>query len=93
MAFHPRRLPEGFPASGTQSDDFFPPFFVFFWLFFLFYSGVGLGLFPLSGTGALFCFSLCSAPRPWGAEAAPGWGCFVSLANVVFSCTERHSNH
>lgn len=28
-AFHPRRLPEGFPASGTQSDDFFPPFFCF----------------------------------------------------------------
>lgn len=42
-AFHPRRLLEGFPASGTQSDYFFPPFFCFLLvvLFILFGGGVG----------------------------------------------------
>lgn len=76
----------GSPASGTLSDDFPPPFFLFSfgWVFLLlFYSGVGLGLFPLSGTGALSAFPSALLPGP-GEQRLLGGG--VALSHLLTLC-------
>lgn len=76
VAFHPHTLPEGFPPSGTQSDCFFPFLFYFlcFLLVVLFYSWVGLGLFPLSGTlGHFLLFPLLCSLAP-GSRGCSGVG-------------------
>lgn len=74
-----------------------PPFFfsilVIFFSFFFWRWGWVWGLFPNSGTGGLFAFPCAFFSGPGEQRLVMGVFAYVSHANVVFSCTERHSNH
>lgn len=91
----------GFPTL-TYSDCSFssppPPLFFFsilviFFSFFFWRWGWVWGLFPNSGTGGLFAFPCAFFSGPGEQRLVMGVFAYVSHANVVFSCTERHSNH
>lgn len=66
---------------------FFPLIFLFVCfllvVFLKFYSGVGLGLFPLSGTGALSAFPSALLPGP-GEQRLLGGG--VALSHLLTLC-------
>lgn len=55
--------------------------------------GWAWGLFPTSGTGALSAFPYAFFSGPGEQRLVMGGFAYVSHANIVFSCTERHSNH
>lgn len=85
------------PPCFLLGKDFFQPLgliqivgFSPFLFGFGFYLGVG---FPLSGTGALFAFLMLSSLVLGSRGLVMGGFAYVSHANIVCSCTERHSNH